>query len=56
LRRDSQSAAGGDDTEQDAGAVSAFDAAGEEHVESKLRDVLELALSGRRFFISVALV
>lgn len=47
LRGDAQGATGSDDAEQDAGALSAFGAAGEEHDELKLRDVLELALSGR---------
>jgi len=42
-----QCTAGGDDSEQDAGAVSAFGAAGEEHVKAELSDVLELALGGR---------
>ena len=47
LRGDAQCAAGGDDAEQDAGTVSALGAAGEEHVESQLGHVLELALGGR---------
>lgn len=44
---DALGAAAGDDAEQDALAVSALGAAGEEHVETELRDVLKLAL-GRR--------
>ena len=40
-------ATGGDNPEQDARAVRAFGASGEEHVQSELGDVLELAL-GRR--------
>src|SRR5688572_24514635 len=47
LCRDALSAAGGDDAEEHASAVSAFRAAGEEHVEAELGDVLELAFSGR---------
>jgi hypothetical protein len=47
LSWDAQRAASGDDPEQNAGAVSTFGAAGEEHVEVELGDVLELALGGR---------
>jgi hypothetical protein len=47
LRRARRGAAGRDDAEQDAGAVGALGAAGEEHVEAELGDVLELALGGR---------
>ena len=47
LRRDAQGTAGSDDPEQNAGTVSAFSAAGEEHVESELGDILEVALGGR---------
>src|SRR5690606_22452461 len=46
LGGDALSAAGGDDAEQGAGTVSAFSAAGAEHVEAELGDVLELALGG----------
>jgi Tetratricopeptide repeat len=42
-----ESTAGRDDAEKDAGAVCALGASGEEHVESELGDVLELALGGR---------
>ena len=42
-----QCTAGSDDAEQDAGAVRAFCAAGEEHVQAELGDVLEFSLGGR---------
>ena len=41
------SATSGDDAEQNAGPVRALGAAGEEHVEAELGDVLEQALGGR---------
>ena len=44
---DADRATRGDDAEQDAGAVRALCAAREEHVEPKLREVLELTLDGR---------
>lgn len=47
LDRHADGAAGGDDAEQDARAVGALGAAGEQHVEAELGEVLELAL-GRR--------
>ena len=47
LDKDLDSAAGGDDSEQDGRSVRAFGAAREEHVEPQLREVLELALGGR---------
>ena len=47
LGGDAQCTAGGDDAEEDAGTMRSFGAAGEEHVESELGDVLELALGGR---------
>ena len=46
LRWNPLCAAGSDDAEQDAGAVCSLGATGEEHVESELSDVLELALGG----------
>jgi len=39
--------AAGDDAEEHARTVRALGAAGEEHVEAQLGDVLELALGGR---------
>ena len=39
-------AAGRDDAQQNAGAVGALGAAGEEHIEAQLGDVLKLALGG----------
>ena len=47
LGGDTLSTAGVDDAEEHACAVRAFGAAGEEHVETQLRDVLEFALGGR---------
>jgi hypothetical protein len=47
LNGDADRATGRDDAEQDAGAVGALGAAGEEHVEAELGDGLELALGGR---------
>jgi hypothetical protein len=47
LRGHGERAAGGHDAEQNAGAMCALGAAGEEHVEPELCDVLELALGGR---------
>ena len=47
LRRHADGTARRDDAEQDAGAVRALGAAGEEHVEAQLGDVLKLALGGR---------
>ncbi len=47
LGRDAERAAGGDDAEEHTSAMRPFGAAGEEHVETELGDVLELAL-GRR--------
>ena len=47
LAGDADGAARGDDAKQDAGAVRTFGAAGKEHVETKLGDVLKLALGGR---------
>lgn len=44
LGRNAQGATGGDDAKEDARAVRALGAAGEEHVEAQLRDVLELEL------------
>src|SRR5690606_26118589 len=46
LRGDAESAAGRDDPEEDARAMRALGAAGEEHVEAELGDVLELVLGG----------
>ena len=47
LRGDTLGAARSDDAEEHARAVRAFGAAGEEHVEVQLSDVLELSLGGR---------
>ena len=47
LRGDALGAAGGNDAEEDAGAVCALGAAGEEHVEAELGDILKLPLGGR---------
>ncbi len=47
LHGDADGAAGRDDAEQHARPVRALGAAGEEHVEAQLGDVLELALGGR---------
>ena len=44
LHGDADGAAGRDNPEQHTGAVCAFAAAGKEHVEAELRDVLEFAL------------
>ena len=46
-RGDAERTAGGDDPEQDARAVGSLRAAGKQHVEPELSDVLELALRGR---------